>query len=164
MPDSDFDIPDYTFERPRRPAYRADRDDKHQSWQIAGGLALLALLQLVPVYLHWSDEPRPAWVSVAALFALTQLTYAAWLATVPDWSTVWVAMCVATAVAATYALLLSFVAVTPPSVPLVLDLEGVRQSARLWCCVVVALSALVAYLAGQVSFLWRRRHQGRPTL
>jgi hypothetical protein len=119
-------------------------------------MAGVALFQLVPAIMQGSPAAAPIWAALVWLIVIAQLAYAAWLACVPDWSTVWIGMIVAAVVAAFYALALALVLVTPATSVVWFDLDEVRDSARLWCGAVVLLVFLLAYACSRVAYEWRK--------
>ena len=133
---------------------------------LAAGLALLALFQLAPIFRQSSFAGAPEWTRIVVFICALELAYAIWVACLPDWSTVRVLMLVTASVAALYALALSMAALTPRTAPIILGLGDVRDEARLWCGAVLALTCLLSYLCGHISFTWRskyRKHTGhRP--
>jgi len=143
---------------PRIQGYRADRYKTQTVYLLAAGLAMLCLFHMAPALSHRNWGEAPNWARLVMLLSILELTYVAWMALVPDWSTVWVAMLVFAVVAALYGTALAIVVVTPPDRPLRLGMDGVRQSARLWCGSVILLTTLMTYLCGRISYQWRRSY------
>ena len=60
-------------------------------------------------------------------------------------------------VAALYGMTLAMTMATPRGEPMWGRLDEVRNTARVWCGVMVLLTGAVTYACGRVSFLWRKR-------
>lgn len=141
----------------RRRGYQADVAHKQTVYWLAAGLLLLALFQAAPVVRHGNLGAAPDWARWALLIALVELAYVAWMATLPDWSTAWVAMMLCAAVAALYALALGAAVVTPRGRSVLFEMDDVRDAARYWCSAVILLTFLLAYACGHAAVSWRRR-------
>ena len=88
------------------------------------------------------------------LVSLVQLAYAAWLATVPDWSSLWATMFVWAAVATLYAVAASVSFMTPAEHDLPLGLTAVRRLAPSWCIVMTGISTPPPHISAGI----RPRH------
>jgi hypothetical protein len=142
---------------------KAKRPDpgKMQTVQLlALALAAVALFNAGPaVVKHANLFIAPDWARLALLLACLQLVYVAWMASIPDWSTVFVGMLVFASVCALYAVAMAVVMFTPLDTPLPLGLSNVRQSAAGWCFAVLAMNGMMTYACGRVAGKWRRAHE-----
>lgn len=111
---------------------------------------------MAPALRHWDLAAAPGWARVVLLLGLWQLAYAAWLATVPDWSALWAVMFVLAAQATLYGATAAAALAVPPHDELPLDLSAVRRSAPLWCALVGALTITAAYWCGHLAQTIRR--------
>jgi hypothetical protein len=98
----------------------------------------------------------PNWARAVLLLSLLQLAYGAWVASIPDWSTLRASMIVMTAIAAMYGLTMTVALTTSPEHTLPLDLTDMRRQAVLWCGCVMLLACLLAYFCGRAAWRWRR--------
>jgi len=148
------------FGRPARrmPAgvYRADRGHVETVRWLAGVLGLLVLLAGLPALGHLNVASAPGWARALLLITLLQIAYLAWMAILPDWSTVWVAMLVFAAVATLYALAAGLAVATPPDRALPLGLGEVRDKLARWSTAALLLGVLGTYLCGRTSVRWQR--------
>lgn len=131
---------------------------------ISIGMLLLAGLQALPIISAWQSEPRPLWMWLLLLLVSGQSAYALWLALIPDWTTLRVAMVALALVASIYSALAALVVCAPRSSSLLFELDDVREPARLWCSVVMVLATIVTYSAGHASFAWRRQRERQAIL
>jgi hypothetical protein len=137
--------------------YRPDPDKVQTVRLLAIALALTALFTAGPVAWHPNLLAAPDWVRLVVLFSLLQLAYVAWMASLPDWVTVWVAMLINALVATLYGAALAIFLYTPVDAPLGLGLESVvRRTAAGWCLAVVLVTTMMAFACGRVCALWRR--------
>jgi hypothetical protein len=140
----------------RHMGYRFDSDKRWTVYYLAVAMAALSLFSMIPALPHWNLAAAPAWARAVWLLSLLQLAYVVWVASIPDWATLWSSMIVYTVVAALYGLTM-MVALTTPVVDIVpLDLTDLRRQAVLWCLVVVLLACLLAYFCGRAAWRWRR--------
>lgn len=147
----------------RSSGYHANRSYTLTVYQLAAALAALSLFQMLPALMRGSFSSVPEWARWLMLLSALQLAYFAWMAIVPDWSTVWVAAVVCAATATLYAGMLAMVLFTPSGKPVPLELDKLRFQARLWSAAMFLLWLLATYLCGRVSTSWQRRFlQGRP--
>ena len=137
--------------------YQADRYHTHTVYAIAVGLALVALFQLAPPIKR--GEFAPAWAQCAILLVAVQLIYALWLALAPDWSTLWVAMLAFAGVAALYGAALAIAVITPRDKAMLLGMDDVRDSARLWCSAVILVTTMMTYVCGRASYTWYKSYR-----
>lgn len=146
----------------RSPAVQGYRAERYRAvtvrW-LGVALAVLVVFQLAPALKHWNPATAPDWARCVALLAVVQLAYAVWMISLPDWSTVRVMMFVLAGVATLYGAALGVAMITPPTKPLLLDMDDVRRSAPLWCAAVLLLVCLMTYLCGRVGFRWRKACQ-----
>jgi len=123
---------------------------------IAGALALLGTW---PALVALGHPPTAGWVWLVLLLSLVEVAYALWLASLPDWSTLWIGMALSAGVAAVYALTLGLVMAMPASRSLPLGLDDVRSSLGSWSLTLLVLHAGLACAAGWISSGWRREYQ-----
>jgi hypothetical protein len=126
---------------------------------LGAALVVLSLVHLAPAARHLAITSAPDWARAVILVALLELAFAAWMVLVPDWSTVWATMIVLALVATLYGAALAVAILTPPGTPAVLEMDDIRQSARLWCSVVIVLTCALTYLYGRFSFKWYKQFQ-----
>jgi hypothetical protein len=136
--------------------YRPDADKCSTVYYLAAAMAALSLYCIAPAVSHLNLGAAPNWARVVVLLSLLQLAYAAWLASIPDWSTLRSSMIIFTVVAALYGLTMTVALSTPAENPLPLDLTEVRRQAVLWCAGVVLLASLLAYGCGRAAWRWRK--------
>lgn len=158
------EVPAHDAEFPplRRPKHRSGWAAGEANYRaivhaIAMGMLLLSALQALPMIQAWRADTPPMWCWLLAVFIAAQVIYAVWLVLVPDWTTLRVAMFGLAGVSSLYSALAAIVVCTPRSSSLVLELDNVREPARLWCTVVMILATIVTYAAGHASFAWRRQ-------
>ena len=138
------------------PAYLPDKTKVHTVYMLAAGMAALSIFCAVPGMPHLNLAEAPDWARFVLLLSAMQLVYCVWMATLPDWSTVWVGMVVFALVAAVYGMGLAIATATPADRPVALELSDVRGKAQGWCAAVVLLAGLLTYCCGRVSGQWRR--------
>jgi hypothetical protein len=143
---------------PQWEIYRPDAGKVQTVQLLAIGMALAALLAAAPAMRHWNLAAAPDWARLVLLVSALQLAYVAWMVSVPDWTSVWVAMLVYAVVTALYCAGMAIFMYTPADSPLVLDLEEYRYSAAGWCLAVVLLTGMMTFVAGKTSAGWRRSY------
>jgi hypothetical protein len=132
---------------------------------LAVGLAAVALCGAAPAVLdildHLRTEESPGvavWAYLALWIAVVQISYAVYLAQLPDWSSVWVGTLVTLAIAILYAMLLGLTYLSRPDSWLVQTLDLTDQlaggRAALWCLIMLCLTSLISYLGGRMSVRW----------
>ncbi len=137
--------------------YMPDPDKVQTVRMLAIGLALTALFTAGPVVWHVNLLTAPDWARLLLLFAALQLAYVGWMASLPDWATVWVAMLINALIATLHGAALAIFLYTPVDAPLGLGLTGVvRRTAAGWCLAVVLITTLMAFACGRVCAQWRR--------
>lgn len=145
--------------------YQADASRRTTVYQLAAALILASLFSLVPAVMdiaeHFRTIDSPGvsrWVFLLLLAAIVQIAYTVYLVQMPDWSTVWVVSLVTLALAMVYAMLVGVLMLSGPQSEFVqlLGLEDQRSGNRAvgWCAIMLSLSCLLAYAAGQVSVRW----------
>jgi hypothetical protein len=142
----------------RLQGYSADIYRRQAVYWLGLGLALLCLFHLAPAFHYFDLSVAPGWARAVVILTLIELALVAWMVSVPDWSTVRVAMVVFAIVAALYGAALAIVVMTPRDVPIFLDLDEKRDAARLWCGAVVLLTGLMTYVAGSMGYKWRKAY------
>ena len=139
--------------------YRAEPSRVHTVYLIGVGLLALVLFQLAPTSAHLNPATAPNWARAVMLLAVVQTAFAVWLVSLPDWSTVRVAMMVMAGVTTLYGVALGVTVITPTTKPLLWDLNDVRDKASLWCATVLLLAGLMTYVCGRVAFRWRKAYR-----
>lgn len=136
---------------------------------VAWGLAVVAGCGLVaPIWdivSHFRVEGSPGiaiWAFVAIWIALVQAAYAAYVAQLPDWSTLWVTTCVTLALSVGYAMLLGLTSLARPDswvaerLELTDHLAGGRAAG--WCFIMLCLTSATSYFSGRLSTRWRQAY------
>ena len=140
--------------------YRPDRGKVQTVHMLAVALAAVACFNAGPaIFKHANLWQAPDWARLVLVVAVIQLVYVAWMASIPDWSTVWVGMLVFALVCAAHAVAMAVVMFTPLDTPLVLGLENVRHTAAGWCFAVLSLNGMLTYACGRVAAKWRRANE-----
>jgi hypothetical protein len=140
------------------------RDVSATHW-LAVSLAGIALCGVIPAALdifdHLRTEGSPGvavWAYLSLWIALLQISYAIYLAQLPDWSSVWVGTLVTLAISVLYAMLLGLTYLSRHDSWLVEKLELSDQlsggRAAGWCFIMLCLTSLVSYLSGRMSMRW----------
>lgn len=139
-------------------AYEADQGHVSTTKWLAFFLVLAVLFSVVPAVLTTRLDLAAAagWARLVLIVGLVQVGYVLWMVNRPDWASVWVVMLVFAAVAAIYAVATAIVTATPADKPMMLGMEDVRRTARIWTVAVLAVMSLAAYLCGRVSSRWHR--------
>ena len=138
--------------------YRAERSRVLTVYWLALGLVALVIFQMAPVFMRLNPATAPNWARWVMMLALVQLAFIAWMASLPDWSTVRVTMFALAGVATLYCVALGMAVITPSTTPLMLDLDDVRDKVRLWCEAVLLLVCLMTYICGRVGFRWKKAY------
>ncbi len=119
-------------------------------------LAVIAILGAIPVFID--KHHFYIWSHVVLFISVLQLLYVFWMFTMPDWSTVWVLMLVFAVTAAVYGFGLAMTFLMPIQSALPFELQPVRESAPIWCAVMLLFTFLGAFLCGRYSFHWYRAY------
>jgi hypothetical protein len=138
--------------------YRPDAGKLTTVRWLAAGLLAITVLGALPAQNYFRLGGAPAWAQLILIVSALQLVYIFWMATLPDWSSVWVLMLVFAVVAALYGLVLAVALVAPPDPSMPLDLYPVRRLAAPWCAAMILLTFLGAYLCGRFSYRWYRSY------
>jgi hypothetical protein len=142
--------------------YKADPDKVQTVHLLLIGLVLGALFTAGPLAWHPNLFAAPDWVRLVLLISILQLAFVAWMASLPDWASVWVAMLVNALVATLYGAMLAIFLYTPVDSPLPLGLGEVsRRTAAGWCLCVVLITTLLTFACGRVCAVWRRADEGK---
>ncbi len=113
------------------------------------------LVQLFPVF-RYADATAPYWMRGIVLVAFLQGAFWLWMALVPDWSSLWIAMVLSAGAAAGYAFALA-VAVVAPEGPIdILQMNQLRDEAQIWTMAMLVLSGALTLACGVLSFSWRK--------
>jgi hypothetical protein len=143
--------------------YQADPGKVQTAYLLAVALGILTLLCAAPAILHINLIEAPNWARVVLIAAGLQLAFICWMASLPDWSTVWITMVVFAIVAALYGVAWAVLTFTPSDMPLgFLDLEPddpIRHRAGPWCLVMLMLFTLLTYACGRFSGRWRKQYE-----
>jgi len=130
---------------------------------LSAALVGLSFLAMAPALRYWNLPDAPEWARAVLLLSLLQLAYAAWLATVPDWASLWVSMIFCAVMATVYGAVTAIAMTTPAGEEILLDLADVRKQAPLWCGGMVLLTFTMAYFCGHAAYGWHRVMQpARP--
>jgi hypothetical protein len=122
---------------------------------LGAGVALSA----APALPYLNLLEAPGWARIVLLVAALQLVYIAWMASIPDWSTVWIGMVVFALAAAFYGAGTAVLMFTPPDRVVPLDLHDLRDKAKGWCAAMLLLNTLMTYGCGRVAGRWRRQYE-----
>ncbi len=125
---------------------------------LALALAAIAVIGAMPARSYYYFAGAPAWAQVILVIAVVQLLYIFWMASLPDWSTVWVTMIVFAVTSAVYGFALAVTLLTPVGQGLPLNLEQVHRIAPAWCGAMVLFTFLGAFLCGRYSFKWYKTY------
>ena len=136
-------------------AYRANPQQSETAYWLAAVLLFVIVFTSAPALGHLQLDAAPRWAQAMLLVAGLQLAYAAWLAIVPDWSTVRVGAWMFAASAVLYAAACGWFGVAGGA-RTALEYAGQRGSAAGWCGVSAVVLALMSYACGQVGGNWRR--------
>ncbi|MFP6694842.1 MAG: hypothetical protein VB875_17595 [Pirellulales bacterium] len=119
-------------------------------------LAVIAILGAIPAFID--KHHFYIWAHAILFISVLQLLYVFWMFTMPDWSTVWVLMLVFAVTAAVYGFGLAMTFLMPIQSALPFELQPVRESAPIWCAVMLLFTFLGAFLCGRYSFRWYRAY------
>ncbi len=119
-------------------------------------LVVLASFSAVPAFRCGSLAQAPDWARWVLFVAALQLLYAAWMAAVPDWSSMFVMGVVNGAVAVLYAATAYAIASAPAETHLPWELDPLRRAAPLWCTAVSLSMGLSSYLSFRSAVRWHR--------
>jgi hypothetical protein len=138
--------------------YEADPDKVRMARVLAMILLTAALFGILPVLRlhHLNLETAPGWARAVLLMAAVQAVYVLWMASAPDWVSLWVVMLVFALASGVYALAAAVAMATPPDHPMMWGMTEVRYRAAPWCGVVLAIMSLASYLCARASTRWRR--------
>ena len=120
--------------------------------RLAAGIVAVALLQLIPLWNHWNLTTAPNWARWIAMLVLLQTAYAAWMAILPNRTTVRVVTIVLVVVATFYGIAFGITLIESQLNSSMLQLSEVRKHARLWCPTIMLLICGITYFAGRVAF------------
>ena len=136
-------------------SYRASPQQSETAYWLAAVLLFVIVFTSAPALGHLQLDAAPRWAQAMLLVAGLQLAYAAWLAIVPDWSTVSVGAWMFAASAVLYAAACGWFGMAGGA-RTALEYAGQRGSAAGWCGVSAVVLALMSYACGQVGGNWRR--------
>jgi hypothetical protein len=132
--------------------HRSDAPAFRTVYQLAAGIMLFAVLQLAPLWNHGNLTTAPTWTRWIAMLALLQFAFAAWMALLPDKSTIRSTTFILAAIATLYGVALGIALIPSPSNPLLPEITEIRDRARFWCGSIMLLACGMTYLTGRVSF------------
>ncbi len=135
--------------------YQPDPGKVQSARLLALAMAATCVVGAVPGAIYLARGELPAWTVVVLGVAALQLLYLVWMASLPDWSTVWVGMLVFAASGAFYGAVSAWLLFAPPGKPLAFDLETIRRQALGWSVANLTLCTLVTYAAGRLAGSWR---------
>lgn len=141
------------------PVYTSRPQQIRAAYIVSSVAGALAFLGACPALLALRHPPVAGWVWLVLLLTLIEIAYALWLASLPDWSTLWVGMALGAAVAVLYALVLVAAMATPESRSLPIGLDDVRSSLGGWAVLLLVSHSALAYVAGWISSRWRRDYE-----
>jgi hypothetical protein len=107
-----------------------------------------------PALPHLQFSGAPLWAQAMLCGGMVQLGYAAWLAMVPDFSTVRVGLYLFAASAATYFIALAVTCFLAESQVSTLGMSGMRAMAAAWCVLALVISSLASTACGWVLRHW----------
>lgn len=139
--------------------YESRPEQIRAAYAISIVTGVLAFLGASPALVALGHPPVAGWVWIVILLSAIEVAYALWLASLPDWSTLWVGMALCAGLAAIQALLLGLVMAMPVTRSLPLGLDDVRTSLGSWSACLMALHGGLAYAAGWISSRWRREYR-----
>ncbi len=160
---------------PKPPPMRgvaAERRHVISTYWLAMLMATVALFAAAPAVgqFHMGHDSQlgrtPQWVWMMLFIAALQLVYLAWMAMVPDWSTIRSVMWVFAAAAVAYAAGMAILMFTPPGQfeGLALGLSSdpvVRSRALGWSSAAVLSTSIACYLAGLLSQRWHKAYRSK---
>ncbi|HUY92384.1 MAG TPA: hypothetical protein VMV10_26820 [Pirellulales bacterium] len=136
-------------------SYRPNPQQLENVYWLALVLLFVIVFTSAPALGFLRLDEAPRWAQAMLLVAGLQAAYAAWLAIVPDWSTVRVGMWLFAASAFAYAAASGMYGMAGGG-ELPLELTGSRTSAAGWCGANSLVLGLMSYACGQVCANWRR--------
>jgi hypothetical protein len=155
--------------RQRRPAAEAHvppdatlpgRAEQRNALQLAGVLAFVALLGLLPVIVTGNVNlfAAPPWVLAVVFISVLQWVYAGWMINAPDWATARAQMAVCAVITTIYGMFmtLTFPVITQVNRPLILGLGEARRAAPAWCGLMLLVMGAATWYCGWKSATWRR--------
>jgi len=127
---------------------------------VVGAFSLTpAVLEIVDFFRHEQAAPIARWAFAVILAGLLQLTYAAYVGQLPDWSTVWVGAVLCLVYSAVYATMVALFMWSETAVLTSLGIsEALRNRAVLWCFSMLSLSSLITYFAGRAAARWKKAY------
>lgn len=136
-------------------SYRPNPQQIENVYWLALVLLFVIVFTSAPALGFLRLDEAPRWAQAMLLVAGLQAAYAAWLAIVPDWSTVKVGTWLFAVSAVAYAAFSGLYGMSAGG-QLPLELSGSRTSAAGWCGANSLVLALMSYACGQVCTNWRR--------
>jgi len=135
------------------PVVRASPRQLEIAYWLACLLPFATLFSVAPALPHLELAGAPAWSRVMLLMAMLELAYAAWLAMLPDGSTVRVGTVLFAAIALLYLFGMAALGVLPEPALASLGLTGMRWTAVAWCAL-----ALLTTAGSSAACHWVGRH------
>ncbi len=135
--------------------YKADEGKRLTVYYLAAGLAVLSLFTMLPTLIggHLGLGEAHTWARLLLFLSLLQLAYAAWMVSIPDWSTLWTTMLFTATVATLYGMALAVVMGKPELLEIEMHAAG---KAAMWCGMVILLLLTMTYLCGRAAHRWHR--------
>ncbi|HEX7378204.1 MAG TPA: hypothetical protein VF278_13890 [Pirellulales bacterium] len=118
-------------------------------------LPFAAVFTAAPAVPHIQFAGAPIWAQALLGIACLQLVYAAWLATVPDFSGVHVGVCLLAAVAALELLAAVGLPFLPESFLSFAGLSGARAAASAWCGLAAVVNGIACASCRWLERRWR---------
>ncbi|HEX4129313.1 MAG TPA: hypothetical protein VHZ24_04670 [Pirellulales bacterium] len=113
-----------------------------------------ALLGEAPAIVELSSDVLPPWAAIALLLSGALGVVAIWIASIPDRSTLWMAMLLAALGAAAYAAAMAMTMAAPVGREAPLGLSHAGESAGLWCGANLLVLIGLGYALGRCSVNW----------
>jgi hypothetical protein len=103
-----------------------------------------------PALSHLYFNGAPLWAQLMLVVAILQLAYAAWLAAVPDYSTLGVGMYLMAATGTGYSIALAVICFSAETQLAALGVSSMRWAAGAWCLLALVVSATASAACGWV--------------
>ncbi|MEX0711162.1 MAG: hypothetical protein WD278_02355 [Pirellulales bacterium] len=123
------------------------------AYWLAAAFACLAVFGSAPALEHLNVATAPGWARLLLLASAVELIYVAWLASLPDWSTIRVGVVVWGLAAMLHTLWMVSMAFAPDSQSLGFPASG--SSALAFSAANLVLASLASYFCGRISADWR---------
>ncbi|HWB13031.1 MAG TPA: hypothetical protein VG826_27645 [Pirellulales bacterium] len=135
--------------------FRPDPRQLELAYWLASLLPFAAAFCAAPGLPHMQFAGAPGWAQLMLSAAVLHMAYAAWLALLPDESTMRVGMYLFAASAAAYLAAMTAICFVDNSRLSSLGLTGIRGPAVAWCGLVFAVTSLTSGACGWIARGWR---------